>query len=376
MGKDSNKIRLLGIFLPLFLLALVAILAITLKQNKIKLFFTDLGVPYAEIYSEEQISSRLAEDITVHNGKLYVGGGDYDANTGPVYVMSYDLQKGQWERSAEPLPDEQIKRFRLIDGKLAVLGTDPRDGWELGNYYILDDGWETMRVLPAGIHCFDSIKWQGDLFFGLGVNSGDLPAVRFDGENYTAVKLLKNGEPLDTSAHSTVRIYNLFTYKGELFAFLTLDKTTESEKNTVHFMDLYIYDGESFVFSHGSLPAEDMPDVVTTADTAYFIMNDALLASENLVEFSQISLGDGVKASDVIAHDGRIYALGWRQISKNCFEATVFESTDDGFTKKFGLFAHAPAGSFCKDGDSFYISLGIRDLPTPHAGRVIRVTTK
>lgn len=382
MVKNHNKIRRIGIFALICLIALGVIItisvAIALKSNKIVINYTDLGVPYLDIYSDEQINSRLAEDITVFDGKLYVGGGDYDQNTGPVYVMSYDLNKGKWEQSQEPLNDEQIKRFCVINGKLATLGTDPKDDWDMGNYYVLCDGaWETLRVLPSGIHCFDAIEWQNEIIFGLGVNSGDFPAVRFDGENYTAIDFYKNGEPLDTSHHSTVRIYNFFAYKGELFAFLTLDKTDENA-NTIYFMDLYVYDGESFVFSHGSLPAYDMPSVVASGDAAYFIINDALLKTENLMEFSVITLGEDVKVSDMIECDGKIYVLGWREIRNGYFEIIAFENDGNRFVKKFGLFAHAPAGSFCKDGDSFYISLGQREHPanTRDMGRVMEVKVK
>ena len=347
---------------------------LVLGKNKI-VKPTDLGVPYLDIYAKELVNSRLSDDMTVFDGKLYVGGGDYGANTGPVYVMSYDLERGVWEKSAETLPDEQIKRFALVGGELAILGTDPKEDWTMGNYYLLRDGkWETLRVLPSGIHCFDYTEFDGDGFFGLGVNSGDCPVVRFDGESYTAVGFYKDGEPLDTSVYETVRVYNLFEYRGELYAFFTFDKVGEDGAKN-YYMDLYRYDGEVFEYAFGSIPAEDMPDIVTTDSAAYLVMNRTLLVTHDLTGFSGIALGKDIRVSDIIESDGSVFVLGWKPVSENYYEITVFEGNDGEFEKRFGFFAYATAGSFCKDGDRFYISLGERENPAliRDAGRVVAI---
>lgn len=377
MTIKQNKTHKIGVIALVILLAIMALLALcgllALKKHKIILNYKDLGIPYLDVYTDEQLNSRLSFDMTVYEGKLYVGGGDYDANTGPVYVMSYNLESGSWEKSDEPLDDEQIKRYRVLGGKLVTLGTDPREDWELGNYYLLgENGWETLRVLPSGIHCFDAIEWNGDLFFGLGVKAGSFPAARFDGENYTAVKFFKDGEMLDTSFNSIVRVYNFFEYKSKLFAFLTLDKT-DQDGNTLYFMDLYVYDGEHFVFLHGSLPACDLCDVITTDESLFFVMNNTLLATNDLTQFKAVGLGEDVKAVDVIKQDGRVYALGWREVGKDKFEVSVFEENDGAFTKCFGILTRAAAGSFCKDGSNFYISLGNRGDTAPDMGRVIKI---
>lgn len=347
---------------------------LVLSKNKI-VKPADLGVPYLDIYAKEQVNSRLSDDMTVFDGKLYVGGGDYGANTGPVYVMSYDLERGVWGKSSEALPDEQIKRFALVDGELAILGTDPKEDWTMGNYYVLRDGkWETLRVLPSGIHCFDYAEFEGEGFFGLGVNSGDYPVVRFDGEGYTAVEFYKDGEPLDTSVYETVRVYNLFEYRGELYAFFAFDKAGEDGAKS-YYMDLYRYDGEAFEYAFGSLPAEDMPDIVTTDSAAYFVMNRTLLVTHDLTGFSGIALGKDIKVSDIIEADGSIFVLGWKPVSENYYEIAVFEEKNGEFEKRFGFFAYATAGAFCKDGDTFYISLSERDHPAliRDAGRVVAV---
>ena len=351
-----------------------SIVGLVLAKNKI-VKPTDLGVPYLDIYASELVNSRLSDDMTVFDGRLYVGGGDYGANTGPVYVMSYDLERGVWEKSGEAIPDEQIKRFAFVDGELAILGTDPKEDWTLGNYYVLRDGkWETLRVLPSGIHCFDYVEFEGEGFFGLGVNSGDYPVARFDGESYTAVRFFKDDEPLDTSLYEAVRVYNLFEYSGELYAFFTFDKEGEDGAKD-YYMDLYRYNGEVFEYAFGSLSAEDMPDIVTTDSAAYFVMNHALLATHDLTGFSVIFPDKNVRVSDIIESDGSIFVLGWKPVSQNYYEIIVFEENNGGLEKRFGFFAYATAGSFCKDGDIFYVSLGEREHPAlvRDAGRVVAI---
>lgn len=380
MVKKANKIRHSGIFVLIGLLALATVLVISAviiaKCNKIIFFPDDLGVPYADLYTEEQANSRLSEDMTVFDGKLYVGGGDYGANTGPVYVMSYDLASGKWEQSSSPLEDEQIKRFRVLGGKLTTLGTDPRSSWDMGNYYLLEgDTWNTLRVLPSGIHCFDAIEHGGETFFGLGVNSGDYPVTRFDGEKYTSVEFYKDGVPLDTSAFEIIRVYNLFEFKNILFAFLTTDKKDEKGETVGYYMELYAYNNKRFEFAGGPLPSADMPEVATDGQKACFVLNDSLLATENLMEFSAIKLAEGAKVSDIIKSDGSIFALTWREIGNSLFEISVYGEKEGSFEKLSGFFSNAPANAFCKNGNDFYISLGKRDFPlTSDVGRVVRVT--
>ena len=355
--------------------AVLGVAALTLSSQEI-LETEDLGVPYLEIYGEDRLSSRLAEDMTVYGGKLYVGGGDYDKNTGPVYVLSYDLKNGSWECSEEAIEDEQIKRFEVINGELAILGTDPKGDWSLGNYYVLRDGtWETVRAIPDGVHCYDYEKFDGAGFFGLGVDPGSSPIVKCIGDYYTHVELYKNGDVINTANLGTARVYNLFTYKDELYAFFTFDVTNDDGAKN-HYMDLYKYNGTDFEFVAGTLPSEDMPEVATSDNAAYFILNDNILTTENIINFAAIGLTQGAVVTDLLDDGGTVYVLAWRETGENDREIMIFEQGEEGFTKKISFFSNSVAGSFCKDGDNFYISLGDRENMTPasDAGRVIRAS--
>ena len=339
-------------------------------------FYDDIGTPYAEYYTDEQMNSRLAEDMVVFDGRLYVGAGDYGMNTGPLPVMSYDLKNKVWEGSEELIQDEQIKRFEIIDGSLVILGTDPKDGWSQGSYYIPYDGaWETVSALPGGVHCFDAITVGDETLFGLGVTHKNSPVVRFDGEEYTPVEFLREGVCPYFSQNEIIRVYNLFTYKGVTYAFLSLDAVDESGKK-IYFMDLYAYDGESFNYVCGSLPSEDLREVAVTDSKVFFIIDNALLSSEDLVNFSATSPAADTTPIDIMNYGGNVYLLGAKPTETGGFHNAVFKLNKDGIFEIVRTFkTTSEVNSFCRDEDYFYVSLGKRDSvsETSSAGTVLKI---
>ena len=384
--KEANMLKKLNYRHPAFIilagLAAIGVLfgiisLAVIKSNKIILRYDDLGIPYAEVYSEEQATSRLSADMVAYNGAIFIGGGDYDANTGPVPSMYYAPDIGVWEVAGDPLPDEQIKRFRVIDNQLYTLGTDPQDEWDYGNYYLFDSGiWETVRALPGGIHCFDAIEYGGNIYFGLGVDAGNFPAVVYNGISHSAVGFYKDGVLIDTSHNSIIRVYNLFCFEGKLYCFVTLDKTSEGGEIEGYYMELYVLEGENFYYVSGALPADDMPDVIAHGGSIYMILNGILLRSENLKDFVAVDLGKGASAADIFTEDGEVFVLAHRRSGAKRYESMVFKLADGGFKKLLGVKAKAPAGSFCQYGGKFFISLGARDELTPDTGRVIAVKAR
>ena len=348
-----------------------------IKSNKIVLKHEDLGIPYAEIYSEEQANSRLSADMAVFEGVLFVGGGDYDANTGPVPSLYYAPDIGVWEVAGEPLPDEQIKRFRVIGGELYTLGTDPSEDLNLGNYYIFNSGsWDMVSALPGGIHCFDAIEYGGEIYFGLGVESGNFPAVVFNGITFSAVGFYKDGVLIDTTPNEIIRVFNLFTFEGRLYCFMTLDKKSEDGNLEGYYMELYVLEGGNFHYESGALPADDMPDVIERDGQVYMILNGILLKSANLKDFVAVNLGKDVVAADIIEENGEIFVLAHRKSGAKRYESMVFTLNGEGFGKLFGVKAKSPACSFCKGNGKFLISLGARGELTPDTGRVIAVAER
>lgn len=378
LNSKLRSVICVSVCVLLVIAEIALIIFYILKQPSKTTHFQDLGVPYAELYSDEQANSRIAEDMVFYEGKLYVGGGDYDANTGPIYVMSYDLKTHTWEASDEPLPDEQIKRFRIIDGALYSPGTDPTGDEDTGNYYVLEDGeWQTECTLPGGVHCFDIAKCNGDLFFALGVNSGNYPAVRFDGEYYYTIPFYKDGLPLDTSNFEIVRVYNFAELNDKLYSFLTFDEKDGDGNVTGYLMELYVYENGTFNYVCGTLPYEDMADTITLGDTLYLILNETLFKTNDLKEFSAVVPENETKMCDIINYNGKVYVLGYSRLSETRYETMIFENTDDGLKVTYSFFTQIPPNSFCRNENTFFVSLGrYGDPATDDTGRIYSIKIK
>jgi len=132
------------------------------------------GNPGRIMYPDNSIVyARNVWDMQVFDGRLYFGMGNSN-NSGPVpnakggQIWSYD-PKGNWFKVEFEADEEQVDRFRILNGKLVVPGHDPTDSWEYGNWYRLEPtGWKKHRNIPGGIHCYDMIYFNGKMFAALG----------------------------------------------------------------------------------------------------------------------------------------------------------------------------------------------------------------
>lgn len=359
--------------LAVMLGALIALFGCSAKQGNMTRRLEDLGIPLSAQYTNEdknQMLSRRAEDMIVYDGYLYVGCGDYSANTGPVKVYSLDLSTQKWQVSEEALEDEQIKRFLVLDGALCIPGTDPKGDWETGNYYSLHhDTWQTNRVLPSGIHCFDGVVFEGKTFFGLGVNSGSYPVVVSTEDGFAPVSFVRDGEAVDTSSSEYVRVYNLSVFDGALYAFLTLGNIDDIA------YDVYRYDGETFQYF--STPPEvfrrgyDMAHSLPFGGMNTFINGYCYFITEDMESFRPWRVGDSDLACDMEIIGDTLYVLAYRETERG-FESAVFASRDGReFCELFYFEKDLPAASFAYSDGVFYFSMGrYYDADNTNIGRV------
>lgn len=207
--------------LPLVLGALCAQAALAQKTSdttspaKATVAITSLGGPWATRYADDALRyARNIWDMRLHNGRLYVGGGNSSnkgpaVNAGPVPIMAYDFQRMTWVAEGR-VDDEQIDRFVLLDGELAIPGHDPRQNWQWGNLYLRNaqGHWRKQRRIPDGVHTYDVVSHAGRWFAALGTAKGG-----------AIVESTNHGADWRTTHIAPVRVYSLVQAGDSLFAF-------------------------------------------------------------------------------------------------------------------------------------------------------------
>ena len=133
------------------------------------------------------LSSRAVHCLDYVDGRIYVGGGDWDKNTGPVPIISIlpgDRPTWTNEYSAGTETLESFKRFS--DGRVWTRATDPREGdANQGYFFARHPGGEWRRCRPGYIdwspahelirgdlytHAWDFCEYKGSFYFtGYGV---------------------------------------------------------------------------------------------------------------------------------------------------------------------------------------------------------------
>ncbi|MBO4284322.1 MAG: hypothetical protein J5958_06855 [Clostridia bacterium] len=347
-------------------IALVVIVLIFIfrfpERVSVRVAYEDLGIPSSAQY-ETGVRARSPWDLTVWDGYLYVGSGDFDANAGPVTIWRKPLKQGEWEGS-EPIPEEEIDRFCIVDGKLTVPGIDPQESWEFGNYYVLQDGeWVKNRVLPDGVHTFDIVSYHGMIFAGLGVEEGKYPVVVSEdgGETFRHMELYQNGEPLDTSTREIIRIYNFFTYNDDLYAFFIFRSSTKAT------MEIYRYAEGRFEFSNywnGKIKIKSIAYLPILAKTEYngkyFFATGNLYYTEDMENVTQIPFPNSETVYDLIQQNGKIYALCGLTQEDGSVRVSVWsnsKSNDAEFKELFYFEYPVPPLSLALWKNTYYIGM-------------------
>ena len=106
----------------------------------------------------ENSSGRPLTSLAAWNGKVYAGYGDWNKNTGPVYVTPFDPATNTFSSTSEHIADtESIEIWKEIGGKLYGLHVDPKS--HNGAAYSLADAttgtavWSNQK-LPTMTHIF------------------------------------------------------------------------------------------------------------------------------------------------------------------------------------------------------------------------------
>ena len=327
-----------------------------------------IGNPSAQQYTEKNAVSRNPWDMAVYGGKLYVGAGDYDQNTGPAKVSEYSISKRSWKLSAS-LPDEQISRFKLIDGVLYAPGIDPKSDWSTGNLYYNDTKkWQTLSNIPDAVHLFDVVKFGDKIFYGIGTANDTIAPVKVssDQKQYTDVYFYKGEQKLtEQNQFGYLRAYDFFILNRELYC--AVHHPLKNGQNTGEFGNggIYRYDGTAFRYH-----APYYSDALQTKFVAYvplpasetlgnqvYLAAGYLYKTQDFINYTEIKMPDESTVVDILQENGKLYILSKLQLSDGTFRTTVWRLEEQPvliYSFDFGL----GGMSFAKDGSTFYVGIG------------------
>lgn len=339
----------------------------------------DLGIPLITKYpdtTEAHVLSRKVWDMQLFNNRIYIGSGDYNLNTGPVDVYYYDITNEKFVKEAT-LPDEQINRFVVIDNKLMITGTDPQEGWEMGNFFIWENNnWIKKRNLLGGVHNFDLIEYKGNLFAGLGtVSNSSIVMSEDNGETFSYVYLYNDlGEKIDINENSSAayRVYDLFEFKNSLYAFCnrSLYKYNEEGNRFEKVPSNRIDYGTMNVTSHVPLKTK------TVFDDKLVLINGSIKYTEDLLEYKTVAFDQTTYVYDVLERNGQLYMLCNTPVS-NGFITSVFK-TEDCVNYELELYFNYTDYSFSfeyADG-AYYFGIGTTansGEKGANSGRILRI---
>ncbi|MBQ9744736.1 MAG: hypothetical protein IJW19_06385 [Clostridia bacterium] len=367
--------RLIKVILILLLTA-TALLGISCKRLPKEVTPVSIGIPTED---ERFGINRSPWDMMFYNGKLYVGNGDYDDNAGPINIWCFNPATQEWKNTGTVL-DECVSRFMVIDGKLTTVGTDPMEDWSMGNYYVLDGGeWKTVRTIPGAVHNFDMVEYNGKIFSAIGVEPGGYPvAISEDGgATFTQVTFYKDGRVLNTSGYTSIRVYKIFLFKGQIYAALIGRDASTSYYDLYKYVD-GVFDYQKSLYDeigHMTVNTSVYSSAIEYKDK-YFIATGYMFVTEDMKDFEYIKYPNSDIIYDFIVKNNKLYSLTCYKTSDGRYKISVWENSSGeskDFDMLFYFYYDTPCVSFEYDSGSFYIGMGSILAAYASNGEILRV---
>ena len=337
---------------------------------------TELGIPTQKQYSLGA-KARCPWDLKIFDGKLFVGCGDYAANTGPTILWAYDLSQGKWVSSGD-VRDEAVTTFRIIGNKLTAPGIDPMGSWNVGSFYQYDGGkWKTYSKIPNGIHNYDIVEFGGKIYVSIGVEHDKSPVVVGNSvsDYFDFVPLYKNGALLDATTLnlSNYRSYDLLVFNNALYAmvhFPTQDGAT-LEVFKLNGDRLEYFSDASAILSTRHAGHVLLDSKIVYKNVAYFVKNK-LFSSSNLVDYNVVNLPNGGYAVDLIESDGWLYILSYT-LTENGAKTYIYKTNGGDIQEVVNFDYSVKPMSLEKYGDTYYVGMGDRDNINEKNGMILSV---
>ena len=330
--------------------------------------YVSLGTPAAEYYPSNRLA-RCAWDMTIFEGRLYVGCGDYSNNSGASPILSCPMDDlGNWTVEAF-LNEEQVGRFININGVLTIPGFDPLGSPKYGTYYELMGGrWEQRDAFPYGLHTFDVVWYQGRIYGAIGADRGGYPiAYTEDGVTYQTLPMYKNGQPVDTGNSNVVRSSNLYVLNNQLYA----DFWYEDESVSSSIFEMYRYNHEADCFEYvadlkksthgGKYSPAYLPLWEKEAlGNKMFLTTGYLFYTTDFETYTQVTIPNDALVYDMAVLSGRLYLLTAYEVDGK-YQVTVYSATaskpNDLRVEATFTYDLMPT-SFAVDANNIFIGMG------------------
>jgi hypothetical protein len=340
-----------------------------------------LGNPFLE----KPLMARNVWDMKVFDGQLFLGHGDTVANSGPIKLWRYDTASKQFTNDFT-VDDESINSFDVVGNQLVIAGSDPREAWELGNFYRLeDDGWLKHRTIPWGIHAYQVTEFEGKLFIGIStdhlnpslLSSSDQGATWFDATNNQFLdrafnKLIVLNQQLYATGlleTGTVKLENGVFVDANIPAQRIAPGITPDAPMIISKLE-YFKGGVVYTVGKRQMYTTD-PD-----EERYESKAKAAFFSSNFQDTVPIPLPENSVPTDILLKDNRVLILTHRKLEVG-FENIVIQSSDARSWKETLRFSSSSfARSFEFLNAQFYFGLGcyFTEQSCDANGEVLRFT--
>jgi hypothetical protein len=178
------------------------------------------NVTYTEIAQAPALAAETAAGKLINSftydpadGQVYVAYGDWNVNTGPIDIISFNLTSKAWTTHLSAFDTEAVQVMRKFGNDLYVPGVDPQGND--GKLAVRSSGTWSVKTLPPMVHCFDVALVGTDIFVcgartSGASGTGTVARSTDGGATWTTV--------LDLGLATNARIFSLVTLGGSLYA--------------------------------------------------------------------------------------------------------------------------------------------------------------
>ena len=361
--------------------------------------------------NQAQVVSRSIMTIFPYRDRLYVSGGEWNANTGPCPIFSIDPETGAFTNEYTA-GTETVWYYRpASDGSLYVPGVDIKEGSKARAplFRRSPDGvWTNLNIVPKGsiaelggqgysMHTWDAICWKGKVFtagYGIGIGpEGTTEKMKEGTPGLTDARLRYSF--MDTNGQERVqqvyrRFYSFFPFEDALYCFP--GALTRTNINSRLEIEQWRYNEETGVFDCATnsldkvCPGYRLPmfsvfwHATPIRGRVLFIAGPenqrcppgflySASHADGMVRSEKIDLGKRVHAVCISAYEDKVGVLAYMR-NKKKIENTIWETRDGtNFQKAMVFESPYPPSAFTKHKGTYYFAIGATRFSANRVGK-------